>query len=516
LPFTCSCHGTVSCAFFKSPRSPACGDPRRSKPKASKPSRPASLGAHTKTARVPAARGGGVSGGPKIASPMRFEKKGPSAVLPTAPAYSFGALPAVALTGARAHRPNASAAPPAAAQPASAPAWPAATQAAAAPLAPARQRAPCGRISTPARAAGPQPHAPAAQATPGRGLAHTLQCRYRTGPPVTAPPPLATPRPPPPYARARPARGSAAARARGQVWRPLDRARARRERRWRTDGRGRPGGMRPPALSHRRPLHQSRRRLAPRRPPFPAPAPSDTAAPPHCAACTRPRLPPRSKPANPTSGEYEPRESLLRRSAPAFTFKGVDASKGDSRACYPAVGAYCPERSDHLLHPAAPAASIAARLPPPQSHGKQPAPGARAHTRVWGIDVGSAARRRGTGLVNTAAPARRACCTCLQRAAPARTPRAHVCAHLMYRTSSRTLVYARQLPDALSASLRRHLHPPPPVLRTRHCTSPAGEYFRGGEPCRSKSPLPVTMKWRRPPPVAERPKSGHAVPGPGE
>ncbi len=55
-------------------------------------------------------------------------------------------------------------------------------------------------------------------------------------------------------------------------------------------------------------------------------------------------------------------------------------------------------------------------------------------------------------------------------------------------------------------------HPPPESYEKRPAP---GEYYTGAD-YRSKSPLPVTLKFRRPPPASERPESGHAVPGPGE
>ncbi|GBF88774.1 hypothetical protein Rsub_01675 [Raphidocelis subcapitata] len=116
--------------------------------------------------------------------------------------------------------------------------------------------------------------------------------------------------------------------------------------------------------------------------------------------------------ATPGPGEYEPRDGLLRRGAPMFTFKGVEAR--DVRSRNPSVGAYNPREA--LLHPAAPVVSISLKHPPPESYEKRPAP---------------------------------------------------------------------------------------------------GEYDRAAS-YRAKSPLPVTLKFRRPPPPSERPESGHAVPGPGE
>ncbi|KAI8470435.1 MAG: hypothetical protein J3K34DRAFT_521339 [Monoraphidium minutum] len=133
------------------------------------------------------------------------------------------------------------------------------------------------------------------------------------------------------------------------------------------------------------------------------------------AATIRGRAPDaRAGAVTPGPGDYEPRDTLLRRSSPEFMIKGVEPK--DSRARYPSVGHYAPERGDRLQHPAPPAVGITHKHPPPESYEKRPAP---------------------------------------------------------------------------------------------------GEY-PGAAAYRSASPLPVTLKFRRPPPASQRAGSGHAVPGPGE
>ncbi|KIY94709.1 hypothetical protein MNEG_13253 [Monoraphidium neglectum] len=57
-----------------------------------------------------------------------------------------------------------------------------------------------------------------------------------------------------------------------------------------------------------------------------------------------------------------------------------------------------------------------------------------------------------------------------------------------------------------------HKHPPPESYEKR----PAPGEYSGAPGYRSKSPLLVTLKFRRPPPASQRPESGHAVPGPGQ
>lgn len=70
-------------------------------------------------------------------------------------------------------------------------------------------------------------------------------------------------------------------------------------------------------------------------------------------------------------GEYDPRDALLRRGSPEYTFKGT--APHAPRVPTPGVGAYAP--SDVLLHPTAPAAAASFRHPPPKSDERRPGPG---------------------------------------------------------------------------------------------------------------------------------------------